>query len=141
MNTISTHSQNQTSFGIISKFANVESRIFQLTGNSGNNQKVLEKRVIWRCDRDWAETASPKLGGKPITMINGRSSGDGATDGVMDTRFIVEIILNRTEKGKEAHFKSIIYFFIQLIYYYLKKYLFIWIFCCSSFYSAFHSLM
>ena len=34
-------------------------------------------------------------------MINGRSSGDGATDGVMDTRFIVEIILNRTEKGKK----------------------------------------
>ena len=41
-------------------------------------------------------------------MINGRSSGDGATDGVMDTRFIVEIILNRTEKGKKAHFKSFI---------------------------------
>lgn len=45
MNIISTfYSQNQTSFGIISKFANVEIRIFQLTGNSGNNQKVLEKR-------------------------------------------------------------------------------------------------
>ena len=45
MNTISMfNSQIQKSFGIISKLTNVESRIFQFTGNSGNNQKVQEKR-------------------------------------------------------------------------------------------------